>query len=224
MVIILFKFTWRRSFSNGYVLLKCSSCRKCVSSWVIAGQRFYAGYCAGWLSGGLFFSLYSLVAQHSISGYVVGMATRVCSMKRKRTLNSLTPLFHSCFIYAYLCLYFLPRLFLSVLHTYNYPHLFSAFRCLGSIHLNLSTWWTLFPLSHLAPFLFTFLSPAFCLSKGKLLVPYQTLMNYEGPLSSGLDRNTSHCLPASLLKQLRKERYCIPVRNTLFCRSVRWII
>lgn len=71
---------------------------------------------------------------------------------------------------------------------------------------------------HLGPLLSTSLSPAFCLSKGRLLVPYQTLMNYEHPLSSGLDRNTSHCLPASLLKQLRKGNYCNPARNTLFCR------
>lgn len=118
MVIILFKFTWRRSFLNGYVLLKCSSCRKCVSSWVIAGQRFYAGYCAGWLSGGLFFSLYSLVAQHSISGYVVGMATRVCSMKRKRTLNSLTP---PLSFMLYLCLPL--SLFLTSSLPLSPPHL-----------------------------------------------------------------------------------------------------
>lgn len=87
-----------------------------------------------------------------------------------------------------------------------------------------SAWWTLLPLHHLAPLLSASLSPAFCLSKGRLLVPYQTLMNYERPLSSGLDRNTSHCLPASLLKQLREERYCNPVRNTLFCRPLGWII
>lgn len=41
-------------------------------------------------------------------------------------------------------------------------------------------------------------------------------MNYEHPLSNSQDRNTSHCLPASPLKQLRKERYCSSVRNTLF--------
>lgn len=72
--------------------------------------------------------------------------------------------------------------------------------------------WLLFslPLCHLL----------FCLSKGRLLVPYQTLMNYEGVLSSGLDRNTSRCLPASVLKQLREERYRNPVKNTLFCRPL----
>lgn len=41
-------------------------------------------------------------------------------------------------------------------------------------------------------------------------------MNYEHLLSNSQDRNTSHCLPASPLKQLRKERYCSSVRNTLF--------
>lgn len=93
--------------------------------------------------------------------------------------------------------------------TFSLP--FSVFALYAIIF---SAWCTLLPLHHMAP-LFSTLSPAFCLSKGRLLVPYQTLMNYERPLSSGLNRNTSHCLPASRLKQLREERYCNPVKKHL---------
>lgn len=55
-----------------------------------------------------------------------------------------------------------------------------------------SSIWLLFPC--------TSLSPAFCLSKGRLLVPYQTFMNYERPLSSGPDRK-----PISLSVRLSAE-------------------
>lgn len=96
---------------------------------------------------------------------------------------------------------------------------FSLPLCLPFVRLHFSVWWTLLPFSHLGLLLSTSLSPAFCLSKGRLLVPYQTLMNYERPLSTGLDRNTSHCLPGSLLKQLRKGNYCNPAKKHLVLQS-----
>lgn len=128
------------------------------------------------------------------------------------------PSFHSCFIYVHLHLS--PCLFLSVCHMYNYPHLFSA------SWLRVSSFPRVMDSSypHLDPPLFTARCPAFCLSKGRLLVPYQTLMHYEHALSSGLDRNTSHCLPATLLKQPRRESYCNPARSTLFSWLLGWII
>lgn len=75
---------------------------------------------------------------------------------------------------------------------------------------------TLPSLGHLAPLPSTSLSPAFCLSKGRLLVPYQTLMNYKRPLSSGPWTGTR--LTDYLPRRRSGEQSCgNPVRNTLFC-------
>lgn len=74
------------------------------------------------------------------------------------------------------------------------------------------------PVRHLALLLVASLSPTLCLSKGRLLVPYQTFMNYERPVSSGQDRNVSLSASA-VLEQRGEESCCIPGRTGLFCRT-----
>lgn len=82
-----------------------------------------------------------------------------------------------------------PRRLCSIYRINNYSHLFRAFPRLLDTLISLPGGLSSH-VCHLAPLLSASLSPAFCLSKEGLLVPYQTFMNYEHSLSRR-DRDSS---------------------------------
>lgn len=135
------------------------------------------------------------------------------SFLKGHSLSLSFSLLHPCFIYDYLCLYLSSPVSSSQSSTFTITITFSS--ALRRLYFPPARR-TLPSLGHLAPLPSTSLSPAFCLSKGRLLVPYQTLMNYKRPLSSGPWTGTR--LTDYLPRRRSGEQSCgNPVRNTLFC-------
>lgn len=135
-----------------------------------------------------YFSSYSLLWHKQHLG-MHGSDGSLSLLKGKTNILNPVLLFFRLFIHA---------LFMSNTVSFSHPAVFaqsSAFIITLTFsasfrHPNFSAWRTILHVCHLAPLFYASLSPAFCLSKEGLLVPYQTFMNYEHSLSRQ-DRDSS---------------------------------